>query len=304
MRFICLLTIATMLACNYSIVFGQSAIAAFMHEGDLHTENILNPQQKNFLTEKNINRYVAQRSCIVEKKEQLPVYFSIPSNWDLILGIQSPFEKKWVYLEYIQIGNSFNLWLADETTRSKTLLLNETTSPEKGFSYKPIAWSASRNEIFIEKFRMYSDLDHEGIWKFNIETKALEKTGIPANYFNTPVISPDGQFFLYAKTNAAVKDIIHGYADEVAVFDLQRNIEILQSKAAADKSSKVIGWVSEQPGANELNSATGVTAAAVTVNYRLPWNSNGGPNGYYVSRHGTPAPSGPHTPHRCAYHRF
>jgi murein DD-endopeptidase MepM/ murein hydrolase activator NlpD len=296
MRFISLLTIAALLACSQSAVFGQSAIAAFMHEEDVFTEDMLHPQQRIFLTEKNINRHVVQRSQVIEKKVQLPSGFSISPNWDLIGGIQSPFEKKWVYLEYIQIGSSFNVWLADETTGSKTLLLNENNSPEIGFSYKPIAWSISPDEIFIEKFRMYSDLDHEGIWKLNIKTHALEKTGIPANYFNTPVISPDGRFFLYAKTNAAVKDIIHGYADEVAVFDIQKNIEVLQSKAASRKSSKIIGWVSEQPIANESNPNTGINAAAVTVNYRLPWNSNGGPNGYYVSRHGTPAPTGPHTP--------
>jgi murein DD-endopeptidase MepM/ murein hydrolase activator NlpD len=281
-----------MIACLMGLpclLLSQKYEVAFLADGEART-NLAAVKVK-------LTKQVAGAATIQSMAAISPT-LQTPQGWDFVAGVQSPINKHVVYLECITIGKDYNVYEFDPATQEKKLLFNQSTAPEKDYAFKPIAWSAEKNTVYFEKFRVYSDLGHEGIWAYNINTHKAIPLSISSKYFSTPILSPDGQSFLYTKTNDVVKNNLHGVADEICVYEIAtgKEITIIKNK---DHAYQVTGWLTEAKGiaapTNEIISNS-AAAAAVTVNYRLPWNATGGTSGYYVSRHGTPAPTLSHTP--------
>jgi murein DD-endopeptidase MepM/ murein hydrolase activator NlpD len=266
-------------------LFGQQYPVAFLEDGEAKTT--LNE------VEAKSTKQVAGATTIQTIAAVSPSLQTQP-GWDFIAGVQSSITKNVVYLECITIGRDYNVYLFNAATQEKILLFNQYTAPEKDYAFKPIAWSAEDNMVYFEKFRVYSDLDHEGIWAYDINTRKATALPISSKYFSTPILSPDGQHFLYTKTNAALRDNLHGIADEVAVYEIATGKETSIIKNT-NHAYQVTGWLTDALGQSDAKNNAAL-AAAVTVNYRLPWNATGAQSGYYVSRHGTPAPTLPHTP--------
>ncbi len=271
------------------LLFSQQYEVAFLEDGQ--------PQTTLKKTEQLNSKQITAGSKVFHSFTEIPTAQPTPHGWDFIAGIQSPLTKEFVYLECVTIGSAYNVYLFNTVTQKKELLFNQNTAPEKEYAFKPMAWSAEKDILYLEKFRTYSDLDHEGIWSYNIVTHQATQLPISSKYFSTPILSPDGQSFLYSKTNDLIKNNLHGVADEICVYNIATAEEttIIKNK---NHSYQVTGWLAEAKGvAAPGNEVSNTSAAAVAaVDYRLPWNATGGTSGYYVSRHGTPAPNLPHTP--------
>jgi murein DD-endopeptidase MepM/ murein hydrolase activator NlpD len=123
----------------------------------------------------------------------------------------------------------------------------------------------------------------------------MSKLSISKDYFTTPMLSPDRNYFLYLNSNEPKRDLSHGYADEIKIY----NIEEQKEKSTYREEGtplKLVGWIKDNQdikvqkiSPEDIKEQHEVSA----VNYYLPWDSG---KAYVVSRHGTPSPSGSHSP--------
>ena len=240
---------------------------------------------------------LAATSTVVLYPQDIDARLTVPTGSVFFQGLQSPHQPEWVYLERAEIGNAYNLWLYNAQTGAKQLLFSQQDSPVPGYALKPIAWSADRHVLYLEALKFDTDFEHEGVWSFDLRTRQAQRLALAPQYFSTPLLSPKRDQLLYTVSTDAQRDLLHGFADEVAVYDLAAGTEtvVAQQKGVAHT---VAGWAAAPLTATDTEAAPGPaapkTAARVSaIDYRLPWDAN---REYYVSRHGTPAPTGPHTP--------
>ncbi|MBD2770416.1 peptidoglycan DD-metalloendopeptidase family protein [Hymenobacter sp. BT664] len=240
---------------------------------------------------------LAATTTVALYPHEIDASLTIPADMVFFQGLQSPHQPEWVYLERAEIGNAYNLWLYTTTTRRKQLLFSQPDSPVAGYALKPIAWSADQHVLYLEALKFDTDLEHEGVWSFDLRTRQVQRLALAPKYFSTPVLSPDRQQLLYAVSTSARRDLLHGFADEVAVYDLATSTETIVAQQK-DVPHSVAGWALGPLTAADADASANPTAPATAartsgIDYRLPWDAN---RQYYVSRHGTPAPTGPHTP--------
>ncbi|WP_345237315.1 peptidoglycan DD-metalloendopeptidase family protein [Hymenobacter saemangeumensis] len=236
-------------------------------------------------------------SVVVLYPQDIDARLTVPAGHVFFQGLQSPHQPEWVYLERAEIGTAFNLWLYNTQTNHKQLLFTQQDSPVPGYAVKPIAWSADRSVLYLEALKFDTDLDHEGVWSFDLRTRQVQQLALAPKYFTTPLLSPGRDKFLYTVSTEQERDLIHGFADEVVVYDLATRTETVVAQQQGVPHA-VAGWAATPltPADTESASSPGLPTAAARVSaidYRLPWDAN---REYYVSRHGTPAPTGPHTP--------
>ncbi|WP_052732745.1 peptidoglycan DD-metalloendopeptidase family protein [Hymenobacter terrenus] len=275
----------------------QSALATFYQQDRLY---MAAPAGQPRLLGKQVATKpgrLAATSEVVLYPEQIDARLTVPAGMVFFQGLQSPHQPEWVYLERAEIGNAYNLWLYNTSTRSKQQLFTQPDSPVAGYALKPIAWSADRYVLYLEALKFDTDFEHEGVWAFDLRTGQVQRLGLAPKYFSTPVLSPDRTQFLYSVSTNEQRDLLHGFADEVAVYDLGTRTETVVAQQKGVPHT-VAGWAAAPLTAADAETATDPaapkTAARVSaIDYRLPWDSG---LEYYVSRHGTPAPSGPHTP--------
>ncbi|UYZ61413.1 peptidoglycan DD-metalloendopeptidase family protein [Hymenobacter weizhouensis] len=232
---------------------------------------------------------------------QIDARLSVPTGWVLFQGVQAPASRQWSYLERTVIGNDYRLWVYNAGTGQRELLFDQGSSPAPGLAFKPIAWGPQSRVLYMEALRFDTDLNHEGVWAYDLATRQARRLSLPAGYFSTPLLSPDGQQLLYSLSTAARPDRLHGAADAVAVFSLTaRTQTVLARRPNADFT--VAGWSADDLNAADVQAASteappaeasSLVAQASAIEYRLPWDAG---RTYYVSRHGTPAPSQPHSP--------
>ncbi|WP_338814148.1 S-layer homology domain-containing protein [Bernardetia sp. Wsw4-3y2] len=280
-------------------VLAQDAQIAFYNGNDLMNTNLKKHSTKNI--GKNL-RYEQDDFVKIDKIALFPkdisAELSIPKDWVFFQGLKSPYSNTWIYMERTQIGTEFSLWFYDADTHQKTLLLNQKTTPKENYSFKPIAWSADKSAFYLEMLKFDTDFDHEGIWKYDLKTKQMSKLSISKDYFTTPMLSPDRNYFLYLNSNEAKRDLLHGYADEIMVYNIEEAKE--KSTYKKDKTPlQLAGWVKEKEN-NDIkvhkispNETKDEHRVSSTIDYFLPWDSG---RAYYVSRHGSPAPTGSHSP--------
>ncbi|HEX8659248.1 MAG TPA: peptidoglycan DD-metalloendopeptidase family protein [Hymenobacter sp.] len=235
---------------------------------------------------------LAVTSTVALYPEQIDASLAVPAGMDFFQGLQSPHQPEWVYLERAQIGTAYNLWLYNATTRRKQLLFNQPDSPVAGYALKPIAWSADEHVLYLEALKFDTDREHEGVWSFDLRTRQVQRLMLASQYFSTPVLSPDRRQFLYAVSTSSERDLLHGFADEVAVYDLATATETVVAQQKNVPHS-VAGWAVDPADASAKDAPAAPAARTSAIGYRLPWTAN---VQYYVSRHGTPAPTGSHTP--------
>ncbi len=280
-------------------VFAQDAQIAFYNGNDLMNTNI-----KKYTT-KNIGdnlRYEQENFVRPDKLAFFPndisPSLSTPKDWVFFQGLKSPYSNKWIYMERTEIGTEFSVWLYDANSGKKVLLVNQKTTPQENYSFKPIAWSADKSVFYLEMLKFNTDLDNEGIWKYDLKTNQMSKLSISKNYFTTPMISPDRNYFLYLNSNEADRDLLHGYADEIRIYNIKQQKEKSTYKKEGTPL-QLVGWITEKNNGKDIKvhkispEQTKEEHTVSAVNYLLPWDSG---RAYYVSRHGSPAPTGSHSP--------
>jgi|GEM_PF-4268711 len=275
---------------------GQDAQAVFYKQDQLYTAAARGPV---LLGEKLAAKpgRLAATDVVALYPEQVDARVRVPANMVFFQGLKSPHQPEWVYLERAEIGSDFNVWLFNVSTGAKQLLFTQQNSPVAGYALKPIAWSSDRQTVYLEALKFDTDFEHEGVWAYDLRTQRATQLNLAPKYFSTPVLSPDRTRFLYTVSTAAERDLLHGFADEVAVYDLKTSTESVLMQQTGTPYT-VAGWanvpLTSADAAPVTEPSEPTTAARVSaIAYRLPWDAN---REYYVSRHGTPAPSGPHTP--------
>jgi len=158
----------------------------------------------------------------------------------------------------------------------------------------PIAWSNSKDVVYLEALIFGSATENEGIWSYNIETKQFSKLPINPSYLTTPVISPDGKYFVYGGTADERKEL-HSAMNVVFIYDTENKTERIVAK---DNNSwfSISGWVaddfdeSDLVNVSEYETPLERESNIVQPAFKLPWNS-GTP--YCVSGGAAGVPPGP-----------
>ncbi|GEM_PF-5250572 len=220
----------------------------------------------------------------------------ISDGMEFYSALQSLDGNTWLYVERNTENASYNLCLYDNE-KNKDIIFSEDNSPDPNYAFMPIAWSSSKDVVYLEALFFGSAAENEGIWSYNIATQQFTKLSISPSYLTTPVISPDGEYFIYGGTTDVHKNL-HSALNIVFIYDIGSNNEKIIAK---DNNTwfSISGWVANNINETDLISIDeddfslekkGNTSSQIMQPaFELPWNSG---VRYYVSRAGTPAPSG------------
>lgn len=206
---------------------------------------------------------------------------NISPNMFFSYGVKSPFNNNtWVYLEKTSMGSGFYVWLFNTFTNTKQQLFFNDVGI---YGYKPIAWGTDSNTVYFEKFKFDNEDEHAGIIKYNLQSGEITPLYISSKYMTSPVISPDGRYLAYTVSSDVARDLVHGLADKLYVYDLQTNTEASIYNSSSSTSYILLGWNIE----NEDNLSNVYSSRGGAPQFKLPWLTN---TSYCVSRNGTPAP--------------
>ncbi|MFA0961570.1 peptidoglycan DD-metalloendopeptidase family protein [Roseivirga sp. BDSF3-8] len=253
-----------------------------------------------------------RRSAVVETSEvahfptQMRTQPVTAEGYVFFQALKSPYADEWLYMEREQMGTNYSLYLFDAATGEKVKVFDEGAAPDKGYAFRPIAWSSTPDEVYIEAVILNSPWNHEGVWRYNLVTGEAEKVISGENTVSTPVISPDRKAFLYLGTTENKKNEIHYTADEVLRYSVEEKaVEVLSREAGVPHF--VTGWVADKTDRDELlrleeedpdkkdmagRKGSLENALTQTIDFYLPWDNG---TSYCVSRHGSPAPTGSQT---------
>lgn len=231
----------------------------------------------------------AQIDHIIYRQDAISSKFQITPDYDFFQGLRSPFHPNlWIYMEREQIGGAFRLHKVNLKTNTQTTLLSKVNKNRQEKAFKPIAWTNDPNKIFVEAMYLDAAEEHEGIFIYDIETKELQKVNIPFAYTRTPLLAPNRNTLVFSgSTTSSKPDYLHGVSDIIYEYNIQtkKNKVILKSKG---KHIDIVGWTK-----NSNEKAQEIPNQKSAISYYLPWDF-GEEN--CVSRHGTPGPTGSHSP--------
>ncbi|MBW1298230.1 hypothetical protein, partial [Aquimarina litoralis] len=237
---------------------------------------------------------IPQIDRIARNSNDISNKFEASPNYDFFQGLQSPFHPDiWIYMEREQIGGAFRLHKINLKTNSRTTLLAKANKERKDKALKPIAWTNDPTKILVEELYLDAAEEHEGIFIYDIETKESQKIHLPFQYTKTPLLSPKRNKLIFSGSTQSKIDYLHGISDIVYEYDIdsKENTVIFKTKG---KHIDIVGW--------KINSKTSkqqYTNNKSALSYYLPWDF-GKEN--CVSRHGTPGPTGSHSPvGQCGY---
>ncbi|MES2590242.1 MAG: peptidoglycan DD-metalloendopeptidase family protein [Bacteroidota bacterium] len=223
---------------------------------------------------------------LVRFPAQISKELLIKEEWVFYSGIQSPYNSnKWLCLERTIMGNDFNLFLFDTERGTKKIIINNTNSIGN-FAFRPVSWSVNEQVIYIELLEFDTGLEHEGVYSYDIESGELKKLAISEKYMTTPLISPDRKHFLFTATSLETRELIHGIADQLKVYSLEKREEILLSETPGE-NIQALGWYSNEP--LKKKQLLDPNENIAQLNFKLPWVS--GLN-YCVTRDGSNAAPG------------
>ena len=256
-------------------------------ESSLLGTDIKIKQNKRFITSKRYTYSSMPRDVLNNMK------FS--EGMGFYSALQSADESTWLLVERSMENTSYNLCLYDSGKETK-VIFSQDNSPDRNYAFMPIAWSNSKDVVYLEALIFGSATENEGIWSYNMVTKQFSRLSISPSYLTTPVISPDGKYFIYGGTTDVHKGL-HSAMNVVFVYDIENETERI---VAQDRNSwfSIFGWVDHNIEQSDLlniseEEAPPKESSNVSVSsqpsFKLPWN-----NGvtYYVSRTGSPAPTG------------
>ena len=211
----------------------------------------------------------------------------VSPNYDFYRGLQNPHNPNiWVYMEREQIGGNFTLFAYDSSTQTKTILLEvHNNQDRKTMAYKPIAWSKNSHILYVEGLYLDSAEEHEGIWQLDLNSKKFTKIQEFTQYLSTPILSPKRDKFYATSSVETTLDYLHGENNKLVEFDITngRTNTLFVTKG---NNLTINGF--EDKLSNNIVEATSFS----NLDYYLPWDFG---TILGVSRHGTPAPTGPHT---------
>ncbi len=285
MKNITLRTFLVLLLCA-SITSAQELIIKKNH--NLYSQN-LKKQSTDLLdpikTELDITDQIDN---IVYQITDISNQINITSGFDFFQGLQSPHNPAiWIYLEREQIGGAFNLQRINLQNGKKTTLQSKTNKNRKNLAFKPIAWTKNPHQIFIEALYLDAAEEHEGIFILDIKNNTIEEVIFPSKYTSTPLLSPERDRFIFLGSTQKAVDHLHGISDVIYEYNIKSKTvtPILSEKGI---HIDIVGWktIAKIDTKKPINQKS-------ALSYYLPWDF-GKEN--CVSRHGTPGPTGSHSP--------
>ena len=269
---------------DYSIAF-QKNEQLFLIRAQKHKEI------KEITNTASIENKIWNGDLMVRFPSAISQNFAINKGWVFYTGIQSPYDQNtWLCLERTIIGNEFNLFLFDTKKGSKRILINNNNS-FKNAAFRPVCWSKDKNVVYFERIVFDNAFEHEGVFSYTINTAELKQLSISKKYMTTPLISIDRKYFTYSATSNEERDLVHGFGDQLIVFDLENNEETVLSEEAG-AFHQILGWYLNKPFKKKQikRSAKGNYQNNTTqLSFKLPWE--GGVT-YCVTRDGSFAPTG------------
>ncbi len=205
-------------------------------------------------------------------------------------AVRNPFLKNFVVLERNRFSREFSLYTYSTLSKEKQEIFSSSNCPVANRALKPLGF-ISANELIVEAVFLDSHIDHDGVYVLNTETKTIQPLGMEQKIMTSPILSEDRSLLYYISTTDSDYDVIHGNYNVLKTFSLA-NHEVKTVFTSTNAPIAFLGFDADSPQMkNQLTSYKQVASTKSLVDYRLPFDSL---TGYYVSRHGTPAPSGTH----------
>jgi len=137
-------------------------------------------------------------------------------------------EDLWIFTErYTQnapdgeLSSKYNLYFYNNKTKTREFIFSQDKNPDPKYSFIPFAWT--KDIVYLEAKVFGSATENEGIWSYDIKTKQFSKLPISSSYVTTPIISPDGKYFIYGGTTGH-KDL-DSSLNIIFVYDITKNQE-------------------------------------------------------------------------------
>lgn len=187
---------------------------------------------------KKLNEQPSSQQSFVVDPAVLSPNFKTEDKFIFATGIPKEGTKQWLVLERALIGNDFILSTYDANTNRKQVLFDQSNRP-KGIANtpKPISWIG--NHILLEDFKPDFAQKHHGLWKFDLNTGAMNKINLTSQYLTTPELSSDGRYLLYSGVSSKKPDYLHGNANQLLCYDLELDKEMLIAESGG---IQVFGW--------------------------------------------------------------
>lgn len=203
--------------------------------------------------------------------------------------------NQWVVVEKVIDGDKYQAFLYNKKLNTKKVVFTNEQCPDKNYAFIPIAWNG--NCIYFEAIIFGSDTENEGIWSYNINSKRVEKLKISDRYFTTPLISPDGKYFIYSATKEANKHL-HSNATVLMIYNIAQKTE-RELYSAGNQTVSVVGWVKGKISSSDLLNMDDIDQSSIfpsdnssqqaqQVGFKLPWPSG---TSYCVTRTGSLSPN-------------
>jgi murein DD-endopeptidase MepM/ murein hydrolase activator NlpD/PKD repeat protein len=238
---------------------------------------------------KDLRSFVKYPNVILFKEQVCPNLTIAPQNV-LYQGVYNTFTGIYTIMERNRRTLDFSVYNYNAITNVRTELFNQASSPVAGKAIKPIGFVSS-NVLLIEALEFDSHLDHEGVYSLNVATLIASPIAIDSKYMSTPILNNDLTNMYYISTTDATRDVIHGNYNVLKSYSFLNNSNSTLYTSTQDPID-FVGW---EPNSEDLQLQAAKIVKALNekalVQYLLPYDSL---TAYYVSRHGTPAPSGVH----------
>lgn len=238
-------------------------------------------------------------------KEPLLGIENTSKPWLLFQGIKSHDDKIKIYTVRERLTNNNKVYWVQNNESIE--LFNQTNDVVPDGILAPIALLNNNTQIIFELENYVADKFHEAVYVYTIKSKTFTKLNVSAQYMSTPIVSANGKKLIYTTTDATVKDVVEGIGNNVVEFDIKTQTERIMYDGTTNNCVVVNGYLKTK----KANRSKLLNINAVDVSSNLRSNNTPSVNvpsstqfklpfasglDYCVSRAGTPAPTGPHTP--------
>ena len=199
-------------------------------------------------------------------------------------------ENSWIFVEIMKDKGYYNVSFYDHESKTKNIIFTQEKSPDKKYTYIPFAWN--NDILFLEAKVIGSSTENEGIWSYNIVTDEFSKLSLSPNYLTTPIISPNGKYFIYGGTQDITRNL-DSPMNIIYIYDISENVEVTV-ESDINTWYSILGWYEDSLETNDLISIyyeeeSMRLKSANQVPFKLPWVSG---ISYCVSTGTYPSPPG------------
>lgn len=224
------------------------------------------------------NRYLNINDEIVNQ-----IKFS--KNYVFFNAVISPFNGKIAFVERVLYKPIWNLRIYDPHNNTYEKVYSEKNCPIDGICLRPIGWN-NDNNLLLDGFDINAGIENQSLWLHIFDDNSLSQVLTKGKYIGTPLVTPNGESFLYMATSEPTKDILHGTTDEVWIKDFNSSIDILFMHGA---SLSLKGWTTKSKESLSLiplnNSVRSRKKSERKI--KLPFEAG---TKVYVTRHGKEDP--------------